>query len=110
MATTISKQEASEAADMFRETELALTRLKAKIEAAKSKVDQSNQDDLSDLTARHKSACDTLEAYTLQERDDLLAEKKTINLFGLKVSLKRTTPKLALKRGQRATLALSSNL
>lgn len=99
MGKKITREAAIKAADMYRKSRLDLEAAQAEIQNKAALFANEREAELDALKAEMEKCTECLSAYTEQNREDILAKKKSVDFAGVKIGFKKSAAKLEVDEG-----------
>ena len=97
--TGVSKDMAEEAFASYTKAQSETAKINAEIELACAKIREKHQVRLSALEAESEGAFDVLQAYATENKDELFAKKKSLEMVHGTIGFRTGTPKLKTLKG-----------
>lgn len=97
--TGVSQSDAELAFAAYAKADAQVNKITADVELQCAKIREKKQDELMRLGAERDAAFDTLQAYAMENRDELFAKKKSLDMVHGTIGFRIGTPKLKTLKG-----------
>lgn len=95
----VTREQSEEAFGKYAAADAKVQQITAKMDGEITKIRDKYQEDLSKLTEARKLSGDMLEAYATENKDELFAKKKSMEMTHGKIGFRTGTPKLKTLKG-----------
>lgn len=95
----VTQQQAEEALAQYAKATSKIDAINAKMELAMTKIREANQSELSELAALRDESFAIIEAFAVENRDELFTKKKSLDLVHGTIGFRSGNPQLKNRKG-----------